>query len=236
MNALNFTFSDLISGYVESYDQKSKIIILSTSDDRKYTAELTGNTYSKLTQNLNEEWQDRGSKLNDLLVPGQLVFLYGTFFPEETTRFEVNYIIFSGENKTDHRYSEQKWWINQIDSIAAKYIKWQFSYPKEEIDYNNYRTVINLSGDKKEGDFLQETDTISRMVYGMASAYMLTGKDEYLEAAEKGTEYLREKMRFVDTDTGMVYWYHGQTVSTNGQEQKLLVSEFGDDYDSIPAY
>ena len=107
MNSLNFTFSDLISGYVESYDQKSKIIILSTSDDRKYTAELTGNTYSKLTQNLNEEWQDRGSKLNDLLVPGQLIFLYGTFFPEETTRFEVNYIIFSGENKTDHRYSEQ---------------------------------------------------------------------------------------------------------------------------------
>lgn len=74
------------------------------------------------------------------------------------------------------------------------------------------------------------------MVYGMASAYMLTGKDEYLEAAEKGTDYLRDKMRFVDTDTGMIYWYHGQKVGAGGQEQKLLVSEFGDDYDSIPAY
>ena len=83
MNTLNFTFSDLVSGYVEFYDQNSKIIKLSTSDGRKYTAELTGNTYSKLTQNLNEEWQDRGSKLNDLLVPGQLVFLYGTFSPKK---------------------------------------------------------------------------------------------------------------------------------------------------------
>jgi len=235
-NNLNFSFSDLISGYVDSYDQTQKVIELSTSDGRKYSAELTGNTYAKQTQNLNEDWQDRGGKLNELLVPGQLVFLYGTFFPEEKTRFEVNYIIFSGETKNDHRYSEPNWWINQIDSIAAKYIKWQFNYPTEEIDYKNYRTIINLSGDKKEGDYLQETDTISRMVFGMASAYMLTGKDEYLEAAEKGTEYLREKMRFVDTDTGMIYWYHGQKVSTSGQEQKLIVSEFGDDYDSIPAY
>jgi hypothetical protein len=236
MNHLDFSFSDLISGYVKSYDKETKTIKLSTSDGREYTAELTANTYAKQTQNLNEDWQDRGGRLDELLVPGQLVFLYGTFFPEESTLFEVNYIVFSGENNNDHRYSEPKWWINQIDSIAAKYIKWQFNYPNEEIDYGKYRTLINLSGDKKEGDYLQETDTISRMVYGMASAYMLTGKDEYLEAAEKGTEYLREKMRFVDTDTDMIYWYHGQKVSTSGQEQKLLVSEFGDDYDSIPAY
>jgi len=34
----------------------------------------------------------------------------------------------------------------------------------------------------------------------------------------------------------MVYWYHGMKVGSGGQEQKLLVSEFGDDYDCIPAY
>jgi hypothetical protein len=65
---------------------------------------------------------------------------------------------------------------------------------------------------------------------------MLTGKDLYLDAAEKGTEYLRDKMKFTDTDTGLIYWYHGQKVGASGEEQKLLVSEFGDDYDCIPAY
>ena len=74
------------------------------------------------------------------------------------------------------------------------------------------------------------------MVYGMACAYMLTGKDLYLEAAEKGTEYLRDKMKFTDTDTGLIYWYHGLKVGADGEEQKLLVSEFDDDYDCIPAY
>ena len=236
MNNLDFSFSDLISGYVTNYNSTEKIIELSTSDGRPYRAQLTGNTYAKQTQNLKEGWLDRGGQLDSLLVAGQMVFLYGTFFPESEVNFEINYIVFAGDNKEDLRYNEKGWWIEQIDSIAASYIKWQFNVPTEEIDYKNYRTLISLTGGKKDSDYLQETDTISRMVYGMASAYMLTGKDEYLEAAEKGTDYLRDKMRFVDTDTGMIYWYHGQKVGAGGQEQKLLVSEFGDDYDCIPAY
>ena len=236
MNNLNFSFSDLISGYVQNFDSAKRVIELKTSDGREYQAKLTANTYARQTQNLKEGWLDRGSQLDSLLVKDKLVFLYGTFFPESQTSFEVNYIVFAGEENGQYRYAEKNWWIEQIDSIAASYIKWQFNAPDEEIDYSKYRTLINLSGAKKESDYLQETDTISRMVYGMACAYMLTGKDEYLEAAEKGTEYLREKMRFVDTDTDLIYWYHGQKVSTGGQEQKLLVSEFGDDYDSIPAY
>ena len=236
MNAFNFTFSDLISGYVKTYQPSNRTLDLITSDGRSYRATLTDNTYAKQTQNLNEGWKDRGGQLNELLKPGQMVMLYGTFFPEEQVSFEVNYIVFAGEENNQYRYSEQDWWISQIDCIAASYLKWQFDFPKENIDYNQYRTIISLTGGKQTEDYLQETDTISRMVYGMASAYMLTGKSEYLEAAEKGTEYLREKMRFVDTDTGLIYWYHGLKVSSGGQEQKLLVSEFGDDYDCIPAY
>lgn len=236
MNTIDFTFSDLISGYVASYDATSRTIDLKTSDGRFYYAKLSDNTYARQTQNLNESWIDCGDRLDALLVPGQLLFLYGTFFPEQIMKFEINFIIFAAEPKRDYRYLEEKWWVNQIDSIATSYLKWQFGYPQQEIDYKNYRTLINLSGGKQERDYLQETDTISRMVYGLASAYMLTGKDEYLEAAEKGCNYLRDKMRFVDQDTGMIYWYHGIRVGAGGQEQKLLVSEFGDDYDSIPAY
>jgi mannose/cellobiose epimerase-like protein (N-acyl-D-glucosamine 2-epimerase family) len=236
MNAFDFTFSDLISGYVTGYDPASKIIDLTTSDGRPYRAQFSPNTYARQTQNLNEGWIDCGGKLEALLVPDQLVFLYGTYFPEETIKFEINYIVFAAEPGADYRYTEPGWWVTQIDSIAASYLKWQFDYPRQQIDYANYRTLINLSGSKQEQDYLQETDTISRMVYGMASAYMLTGKDEYLEAAEKGADYLREKMRFLDQDTGMIYWYHGIKVGAERQEQKLLVSEFGDDYDCIPAY
>tara|TARA_B000000532_G_scaffold244130_1_gene242555 strand:+ start:63 stop:1892 length:1830 start_codon:yes stop_codon:yes gene_type:complete len=237
MNNLTFTFSDLISGYVTSYNEDEKLIGIKTSDGREFEAKLTGNTYAKLSQNLGEDWPDRSGELHKLLVPGQMIFVYGTFFPENKVKFEVNYIVFAGDGKDQYRYADEPgWWIKQIDQIASSYCKWQFNAPTQDIDYCNYRTIINLTGGKEQEDYLQETDTISRMVYGMACAYMLTGKDLYLDAAEKGTEYLRDKMRFTDTDTGLIYWYHGQKVCSGGEEQKLLVSEFGDDYDCIPAY
>ncbi len=97
MNAINFTFSDLISGYVKSYQPSDRTLDLITTDGRAYKATLTDNTYAKQTRNLHEGWQDRGEQLNELLKPGQMVMLYGTFFPEEQINFEVNYIVFAGE-------------------------------------------------------------------------------------------------------------------------------------------
>ena len=103
------------------------------------------------------------------------------------------------------------------------------------VDYNNYRTTITLTGEKEADNYRQETDTISRLVYGFASAYLLTGEDAFLEGAERGTEYLREHMRFFDGDENIVYWYHG--IDVHGRrEDKVFASEFGDDFDAIPAY
>jgi hypothetical protein len=38
-----------------------------------------------------------------------------------------------------------------------------------------------------------------------------------------------------DADEDLIYWYHGVQVSGD-REHKLLTSEFGDDYDSLPMY
>ena len=93
---------------------------------------------------------------------------------------------------------------------------------------------MTLDGVRKP-DFRQETDTISRMIYGMASAYMLTGEDRFFEVAEKGTKYLRDHMRFYDIDENVVYWYHGIDVQGD-KEHKLFTSEFDDDIEAIPMY
>ena len=63
----------------------------------------------------------------------------------------------------------------------------------------------------------------------------MTGKEVYLEGAEKGTDYLRTHMRFLDLDEGIVYYYHGIDLKGDA-EDKIFASEFGDDYYAIPAY
>jgi mannose/cellobiose epimerase-like protein (N-acyl-D-glucosamine 2-epimerase family) len=236
MDHMSFSFSDTIAGYVTSFNRAEKCFGIKTSDGREYTAYLTPTAYGRIAQNLEEPYNDCTGRFGELLTPGQHVFAYGVFYPQgEGHRFDVKFMVFPGEAPEDYRHEEPDWWVKQVRSIAGCYLKWQFNYPTEAIDYRNYRTYLHLAGAKKQDDFLQETDTISRLVYGFASAYLMTGEDRFLEAAEKGTEYLRDHMRFYDPDEDLIYWYHGVQVTGN-REQKLLTSEFGDDYDAIPAY
>lgn len=233
---LEFSFSDTIAGYVRHFDRRTRSFTMETSDGREFEVRLTPTTFGRITQNLGEGYIDATGQFGELLAEGQFLYVYGVFYfdggPQHT--FEAKSIVFPGCQNGRYRQEEPDWWTNQIRSISNSYLKWQFNYPEQEIDYRNYRTVLHLEGGKR-GDFLQETDTISRLVYGFASAFLMTGEDSFLEAAERGTQYLRDHMRFYDPDEDLIYWYHGIQVTGN-REQKLLTSEFGDDFDSIPMY
>ncbi len=231
---INFTFSDLIAGYVKSFDFDKSLFVLQTTDAREYNVKLTPTTFAELVRNLGEPFIDCTGGMKEMIVPGMFLYTYGTFFPEENKAFEAKHIVFLGKSPTEFRFEKQDWWIKQIEQLGDFYINAQFG-SKDNIDYKNYRTELTLEGTIVSRKFRQETDTISRLVYGFASAYNITGKEEYLEAAEKGTEYLRKHFRASDTTEDLCYWYHG--IDVDGDKvRKILASEFGDDYDAIPAY
>lgn len=240
MDQMHFSFSDTIAGYVTDFNRLEKCFGIKTSDGRAFQAYLTPTAYGRITQNLEELYNDCTGRFAELLSPGQHVFAYGVFYPQQDGyRFEVKSLVFPGDAPGAYRHEEPDWWVKQVRAIADCYLRWQFGYPHQEIDYREYRTYLNLAGAKKSDDFLQETDTISRLVYGFATAYLMTGEDRFLEAAERGTKYLRDHMRFYDPDEDLVYWYHGIQVKGN-RELKLLSSEhgdaFSDDRESIPMY
>ncbi len=234
---LDFTFSDTIGGYANSLNSAEGSFVLTTSDGRSQKIFFTPTTYARFSYNLNESYQDASGQMHGLLSnPRQFVYVYGTFYPvtDSDPRFEAQWLVFPGSAPGKFRHEEPDWWINQSRSIGNAYLRWQFDHPATPIDFRNYRTFLHLAGAKR-GDFLQETDTISRLIYGMSTAFMLTGEDQFLDAAEKGTQYLRDHMRFYDQDEELVYFYHGLKFQGD-RELKMLTSEFGDDYHSIPMY
>lgn len=232
---MKFEFSDTISGYVtQNSFENSDVFRIETSDGREFNVKLTPNTYAKMMRNLGEPYFDCTGQMRKMLIPGQFISTYGVFYPQKNDIFFEAKVIDFPDNKIDeYRFEEANWWVNQAKSICDFFIRAQFG-ENQEIDYKNYRTNISLSGDRGT-DFRQETDTISRMIYGMASTYLLTGEDIYLEVAEKGSQYLRDHMRFYDVDEDIVYWYHGIDVKGK-KEHKVFASEFGDDYEAIPMY
>lgn len=229
---VKFSFSDLISGYVERLDWESRCFALRTSDGRVFDVKLTANTAAELMRNLGEPYVDCTGQLADMLAPGRFVFAYGVHYPEPRKPFEAKHVVFVGRSNTGFRFESQDWWIRQIQQLGDFYLKSQF--PDNVIDYRNYRTELTMYGTKTD-DFRQETDTISRLVYGFASAFLMTGDDRYLEAAEAGTNYLREHFRATDPVNDICYWYHAIDVKGK-KERKVLASRFGDDWDAIPAY
>ena len=236
MNNLNFTFSDLIAGYVTRFDPAVDRFVLKTSDGRDYEIGLTPNTYAEVIRNLGESFKDATAAMRDMLVPGRFLFAYGAFYPDGpngTVLFDAKHLVFAGRTETAYEFERPDWWIEQIRNLADFYLASEF--PDGQIDYREYRTNLTITGAAQRSG-RQECDTISRLVYGFASAYLLTGEDRYLEAADKGTRYLRDHLRFVDAGQDVCYWYHAVDVKLDGGEQKILASEFGDDYDALPCY
>ena len=251
MNATDFTFSDMIAGYVVGTHLTSGAFTLRTADGRQFDIGISPSAYARFLRNLGEPYQDCTDRMREMLVPGRYLQAYGTFYPEaEGLEFEAQVLNFMGEAPGEFRFEEQGWWLGQIRELGDFYLRAQFE--NGPIDYSRYRTHISLDGRKViRGSLRQETDTISRLVYGHATAFLLTGEERYLESAEKGTEYLRAHMRFRDPDEQVDYWYHGVDVKEGREdkvlasnvkgnvgvmEDKLFASEFGDDYDAIPAY
>ncbi|MBN2381560.1 AGE family epimerase/isomerase [bacterium] len=235
MDIMKFEFSDTIAGYVTYYERERGVFGLRTTDGREFQVTLSANVYARITRNLSDPWLDCTGQIGEFLEPGRYLFVYGTFYPEASGfAFEAQVLDFPGRKREQYQFEQPDWWIKQAMNIAQFFIKAQFS-SEQTIDYRNYRTMISLSG-LQTGSIRQETDTISRLVYGFASTYLLTGEDVFLEAAEKGTVYLRDHMRFYDLDENIVYWYHGIDVSQDNYEHKVFASEFGDDYDAIPMY
>jgi mannose/cellobiose epimerase-like protein (N-acyl-D-glucosamine 2-epimerase family) len=229
---MRFPFMDTIAGSITDVND-SDGFTLATADGRRFDVRLSDGMSVELLRNLDEPYADAGGHVGDMLTPGRDLFAYGVFYPEGGGyTFEAKRLVFLGRGGDTYNFERADWWVNQIDSLARFYRKAQFG--QGQIDYREYRTNLWLGGEKTDSH-VQETDTISRMIYGMASAFMLTGKDDYLAVAEAGTQYLRDHMRFVDRENNVVYWYHGIKVEGD-YEKKLLTSEFDDDYNAIPMY
>jgi mannose/cellobiose epimerase-like protein (N-acyl-D-glucosamine 2-epimerase family)/putative intracellular protease/amidase len=224
--------ADLVAGYVTRYDAGSGVIELRTSDGFPVRARLTSNLSAEFLRNLGDPRIDASAHLPELLTPGRQLFVHGLFYPDDDV-FEAKRLVLLGRRADEYNFEKPDWWVRQVAELARFYRRAQFG-DDGPVDFADYRTVLRLGGDKAD-HHVQETDTISRLVYGMSSAYMLTGDEDFLQVAEQGTQYLRDHMRFVDRDDDVVYWYHGIDVR-DGTEQKLFTSEFGDDYDAIPMY
>jgi len=234
MNEIQFPFSDTVAGYVEAFDAAADSFVLKTPGrpGRPACASPRARTPGSRTTSKSRA-SGAPSRCGRCSSPGGSSSPTASTTPREApTRTRPSTWCSSAQGRGIPL--REAGLVGQADPLVGEF------YLKGPVPVR-HRRLRRLPDDdhaqrrEGEGQLPQETDTISRLVYGFATAYMMTGDERFLEGAERGTEYLREHMRFLDVDENIVYWYHGIDVHGR-QETKIFASEFGDDFDGIPAY
>ncbi|MBI5521289.1 MAG: hypothetical protein HY910_01580 [Desulfarculus sp.] len=151
--------------------------------------------------------------------------------------YEARSVTLAHAEKGQFAFEDTHWWIDQISQMADQWLDNLFGSTREyKIDDFSklYRTSLSITGEPTD-DTIQECATLSRLIYGLSSAYLMTGSDRYLMAARAGVQYQREAFRSISHDGEYCFWAFGRRAGVGGS--KLVIpSENDDDRNTIPLY
>ncbi|MEO5356764.1 MAG: AGE family epimerase/isomerase [Nitrospirae bacterium YQR-1] len=231
-----FTQSLRVTGYVrKKYNAAGMFEIAANSGD-VFEAFITGDTYFYMVRNTDLLDRDRtdytvSDKLDRYIAEKQLVSAYGIIIiHDDKTRFDVKSVVIFGNSPDKYVFEEGHWWLSQITSFADTWLQRQFGLG-DTFDFTGYRTNLNAAGGKMDDYTVQECDTITRLIYGLSSAYSLTGNRRYLDAAKAGIKYQQDMFKTISLDGTFVVWHHAVD-----RGKKILPSSFNEDSGTIPLY
>jgi mannose/cellobiose epimerase-like protein (N-acyl-D-glucosamine 2-epimerase family) len=230
MGRNSYPYSDTLAGQVTAVEPGGECFSLRTRAGQAYQVARTPVTTAERLRNLGDPYQDCRESFRELLEPGQHVFALGLFYQDSPDRCEARHLIFCGPEAG--AWEQPGWWVRQVRALGEFLLRAEL--PTAAADYSAYTTVLARSGRKVAGG-LQDANSLSRFVYGMATAFLLTGEDRFLHAAEQGAAYLRSHFRIGDDGGQLVLWHHALD-RTAAPAVPVLGSPLPDDGGAISAF
>lgn len=182
---------------------------------------------------------DAQRNIRRYLAKDSLIFVRGNNLEYKgRQRFDGRIVyILQPERGGRYGFEEPHWWIDQISRLADRWLDQLFSgernYTSEDFA-RHYRSYLGQVG-QATTETVQECATLSRLIYGLSSAYLLTGTERYFDAAKAAVEFQRQAFRSLSHDGKYCFWAFGRRRDTVG-EKVLVASTFDDDEGTIPLY
>jgi len=235
-------------GMVESKDDQNKTFVLRTRSNDVFNIHLKATTWFESLQNLdrinrsrelmgtNEPNADFG--FQQAVTKGNLIAVQGTWYQHgNCERYEAQTIYCLTSHAGYYLFEHTHWWVTQVSAMADRWLDNLFgekrTYARDDFSAL-YRTNLNILG-LPTNDETQEMATLSRLIYGLSSAYLLDGDERYFLAAKAGVDYQREAFRSISSDGRFCIWVHARVKDKYGRFDSLA-SLFEDDKNTIPLY
>ena len=160
---------------------------------------------------------------------GRLVIAEGILQKDhDQERIDARTIHLLQNNEGDYLFENPHWWLSQISRMSDVWLNTLFGQT-QTYEFSNYHTNLDILGIPTKSS--QECATLSRLIYGLSSAYLLTGDQRYVDAARAGVIYQREYFRSISHDGQYVFW----AFAVDGKNL-TIPSQNGDDLNTIPLY
>lgn len=243
-----FTLNTTLTGKVVNENQTENEFVIKCRSGDEFIVSVGRETQFRFVQNLDDVNRDRISTpegfsgtpqqlIDKYIQPNQLVTLQGIYQENgEKKRFDARIVNLLQSADGKFLFEETHWWLTQISRFADTWLGYLFPNKQtyEIDDFALYQTNLNIIGLPVD-DNIQECATLSRLIYGLSSAYLLTGCERYLSAARAGVHYQRETFRSLTHDGKHCFWAFGKR-KTKYSYQLYMRSLNEDDRDTIPLY
>lgn len=247
-----YTKGETLTGTVTDVNAAGMSFMLRTRSGDSFQVYVTDQTMFGVLTNLDDLNRDRVPSPPDFhpeaglsevvrkyLIPDIMVVIQGIYSEhEDLKRVDARYVTLMHYKPGEYQFEETHWWLNQITRLGEEWLDDLFGDRRTyEIDDFSalYQTNLNILGMPVGDNNIQECSTLARLIYGLSSAYLLTGQERFLLAAKAGIKYQRGTFRTLSHDGERCFWSFGKRKHDFGA--KIIVpSENPDDRGTIPLY
>lgn len=221
---------DRVQGVVVEAAPERRRLVVKMPGGKTQALRIADNAWLHSLRQLDERQRLADPKAVNELPPGSWLAASGLIYSDSAELLAKEVALF-GSQEQNLVIEQPDWWSAQAREVAEFWIRTQFG-SGEIGDAAGYRTAITKSGEKRPDSVnLQETDTISRLIYGLSSAYLMNGNPRVLRATAELVRYQRERLRVESADGRSVHWLHALR-----DGRPIVASRFADDAGTIPLY
>ena len=237
-----FTQSMTILGTVTQKEPRAGIFTIRCRSEEEYLIHVSPVTYFQVLPHLdgrdgayfplpgNVYSSSEATLIQRYIFLDRLIYVQGIWQEhQEQICFKATTIVLLQDIHGNFLFETNNWWLSQTTCLADAWLEQQLS--QQRIDNiaisDNSINIIGLQNDRT----LQSCAWVSRLIYGLSSNYLLTGKERYRLAAKNWIAYQREYFQTISHDRKYCFWAFGK----RGRDT-IMVSEVSEDYPGIPLY